>query len=74
MPKVKPLIRPDPRETDMLREIGAMVATTGKSYRQICQQAGIEYATFMVHKKDPKKMRFGEFWAFADACKKNNGG
>lgn len=73
MPKVKPLIRPDPREMDMLREIGAMVAATGKSYRQICQQAGIEYATFMLHRQNVKNMRFGELWAFMDACRKEIG-
>ena len=73
MPKVRNLIKPDPRETDLLREIGGAAAATGKSYRQICKRAGIEYATFMLHKSNVKQMRFGELWAFLDACRKETG-
>ena len=73
MPKVRKLIKPDPRETDLLREIGGAAAATGKSYRQICKRAGIEYATFMLHKSNVKQMRFGELWAFLDACRKETG-
>ena len=70
MPKVKPLIRPDPRETELLKQIEGMAAATGKSYRQICQKAGIEYGTFMLHKQNVRQMRFGELWAFTDACRR----
>ena len=73
MQKVKPLIRPDPRCTEMLRAIGGASAASGKSYKEICEKAGLQYSTFMQHKKDVAKMRFGEYWAFMDACEKIGG-
>lgn len=70
MPKVKPLIRPDPREVELLGEIGKLQSMTGRSYKYLCQKAGIEYKTFMAHKDNVKQMRFSEFWKFSDVCKR----
>ena len=68
--RVKPLIRPDPRETELLGEIGRAQSMTKKSYRYLCKRAGLSYATFMSHKKNIRNMRHGELWAFLDACKR----
>lgn len=73
MPRVKPLIRPDPRRVDLAKQIGGAAAATGKSYRQLCEMAGIEYGTFMLHRRNPESMRFGELWAFLDACERITG-
>lgn len=75
MPKVKKLCvtRPDPRETELLGEIGRAQGVTGKSYRYLCDKARISYTTFMAHKQSIKSMRFGELWAFMDACKREAG-
>ena len=73
MPKVRPLIRPDPRETELLGEIGRLQAMSGKSYRYLCDRAGLEYKTFMAHKANVKQMRYSEFWKFADVCRKEGG-
>jgi hypothetical protein len=73
MPRIKPLIRPDPRAIELKGEIGKLQEQTGKSYRYLCRKAGIEYATFMLHKSDVRSMRYGEFWAFMDACRKEIG-
>jgi hypothetical protein len=70
MGRVKPLIRPDPRETELLGEIGRAQSMTKKSYRYLCKRAGLSYATFMSHKKNIRNMRHGELWAFLDACKR----
>lgn len=73
MPRVKPLIRVDPREREVLQTIGGMAAATGRSYRQICGKAGIDYCTFMRHKKDLQSMRLGELWKFLDTCRRELG-
>lgn len=70
MPRTRTLIRSDPRETELLGEIGRAQSMTKKSYRYLCKRAGIEYATFMAHKQNIKNMRYGELWAFLDACKR----
>ena len=70
MPRVKSLIRVDPREVEILGEIGKLQAMTGKSYRHLCRQAGIPYNTFMLHKKIVKDMRLEELWKFRDICEK----
>lgn len=70
MGRIKPLIRPDPRETELLGEIGRAQSMTKKSYRYLCKRAGLSYATFMSHKQNIRNMRHGELWAFLDACKR----
>lgn len=73
MPKVKPLIRPDPRASDILARIGSKQAVVGKSYFEICQKGGIPYASFMRHMRDIGDMRLKELWAFEDTCRKLGG-
>jgi len=73
MPRTRPLIRFDPRETEILGEIGKLQAMAGKSYRHLCRQAGIPYNTFMLHKKNVKDMRLEELWKFRDICEKEMG-
>lgn len=73
MPRIKPLIRQDPREKEMLQTLGAAQAATGKSYKEICERAGIQYNAFMLHKRNPKQMRHGEYWRFLDTCARLTG-
>ena len=70
MPKVSRLIKQDPREIELLRELGAAQAATGLSCREICRRAGIKYDTFIHHRRNPGQMRFFERWAFLDTCEK----
>ncbi|MBR2999562.1 MAG: hypothetical protein IKF39_01065 [Oscillospiraceae bacterium] len=70
MPKVKPLTRQDPRGVELRGEIAKLQAMTGKSFRQLCTKAGIEYGTFMAHKVNIEDMRCGELWKFRDACER----
>ena len=72
MPRIK-LIRPDPRETELLGEIGRLQCQSGKSYRYLCMKAGIDYSTFMRHKKKPSQLRYGEIWRFCDTAKREAG-
>ena len=70
MPRTRTLIRSDPRETELLGEIGRAQSMTKKFYRYLCKRAGLEYGTFMAHKVDIENMRCGELWKFRDICEK----
>ena len=70
MARVKPLIRLDPREAELLGEIGKLQAMTGKSFKHLCKRAGLSYTTFMLHKRNVKDMRLEELWKFRDICEK----
>ena len=68
MPAVKSLTRIDKRETEIVQNLAKATATAKLSYREACRKAGVEYATFMKHKKNPGKMRLEEYWRVMDTC------
>ena len=70
MPPVKPLVRSGPREKELSGEIGRLKEMSGKSYRYLCRKAGIQYRTFMRHKKNVRSMSHDELWRFTDICEK----
>lgn len=70
MPRTRLLIRSDPREVEILGEIGKLQAMTGKSFKHLCGRAGLQYNTFMLHKRNVKDMRLEELWKFRDICEK----
>ena len=74
MPRVNKLIRPDLRELQLVGDIGRFQKMTGMSFKQLCKKAGVQYETFMRHLKNPRTMRYGEYWQFVDACKREIGG
>lgn len=73
MPRCKSLVRKDRRETDLAGDIARLQGMTGQSFRQLCKKAGINYETFMRHRKNIKQMRYGEVWKFTDTCKREIG-
>ena len=70
MPRVNQLIRQDPRAAELRGEIARLQGMTGKSYKELCRIANLEYGTFMAHKITIENMRMGELWKFRDACEK----
>ena len=68
VPKVKPLTHIPQNELDLLQEISIAQSLGGLSYRQLCERAGLSYATFMRHKREPGDMRFDEYWQFMKVC------
>ena len=74
MPRVNSLVRKDRRETELAGDIARLQGMTGLSFKELCKKAGINYETFMRHRKNIKQMRYGELWRFTDACKREIGG
>ena len=73
MPRVNRLVKKDRREAELAGDIARMQGMTGLSFKQLCKKAGINYETFMRHRKDIRQMRYGEIWRFMDACRKEVG-
>ena len=69
MPRVKPLIREDPRETEIRREIGGIMGELRLTQGQLAERAGIDKATFSRRLKDLGSMRLSEYWRIQDAAK-----
>lgn len=70
MPKVKPLTKKDPREVDVLSEIGATLATMGISQKELAIRSGINPSTLNLRMHDIRSMRLGELWSIQDLRKK----
>lgn len=70
MPRVNRLIRQDPRAVELRGEIAKLQGMTGKSFKELCRKADLEYGTFMAHRVDIENMRMGEIWKFKDVCEK----
>lgn len=63
MPKIKPLIRPDPLETDVISEIASGMAQTKTSMKDLARLTGINYSTLtkrIGRTGDIKTLRLGE--------------
>lgn len=63
MPRVKPLIRPDPRATAILTEIGGGMAALRITQGELARRAGIKPSTLSGRMKDIGSMRLSELWA-----------
>ena len=70
MPRVKPLIRPDPRKTAVLAEIGSIKAALNLSQGELARRAKIRPTTFSDRMKDIGSMRLSELWAIQDVARK----
>lgn len=70
MPRVKPLIRPDPRRTAVLAEIGGIRAALHLSQRGLAEKARIKPTTMSDRMKDIGSMRLSELWAIQDVAKR----
>lgn len=63
MPKVKPLIKPDPLEDDIISEIAAGMAVKNLNIKGLSDRAGINYSTLITRigmSGDIKRMTIGE--------------
>ena len=70
MPRVKPLIRPDPRKTAVLVEIGSIKAALNLSQGELARRAKINPATMSLRMNDIGSMRLSELWAIQDVARK----
>lgn len=61
MPRVKPLIRPDPLEDELIAEIGAGMAVKKMTILDLADKTGINYSTLKKRLRgDIKSLRIGE--------------
>lgn len=70
MPRVKPLIRPDPRETEVLDELGAALSAMKISKKELAKRTGIEYTKLCRRFRNVGEMRLDELWRIQDARKR----
>lgn len=71
MPRVKPLIKPDPRETAIREEIGSAMAVMRITQKELAKRTGISPATLSGRLKNIGDMRLRELWAIQDVRKKS---
>ena len=69
MPKVKPIIKPDPRSVAVLEEIGGTLAVMRISQNELARKVGISPATLSGRLKDIGNMRLSEYWRIQDLRK-----
>ena len=70
MPRVKPLIRPDPRETEILAEVGAIIAALRITQEELAKRTGIAPSTLSRRMKHPGDFRIRELNAIRDLRKR----
>lgn len=70
MPKVKPLIRPDPRATAVLAEIGGGRTALRITQGEMAKRAGMEPSLLCRRMKDIGSMRLSELWALQDVIER----
>jgi DNA-binding transcriptional regulator GbsR (MarR family) len=70
MPRVKPLIKKDPRETAVLEMIGGTMAVMEITQTELAERAGISPSTMSGRLKHIGEMRLSELWAIQDVRKK----
>lgn len=70
MPRIKPLIRPDPRATAILTEIGGGRAALQITQGELARRAGIEPSLLCKRLKDIGSMRLSEYWGIQDAIER----
>ena len=69
MPRVNPLIKPDPRSVAVLEEIGGTMAVMRISQNELARKVGISPATLSGRLKDIGNMRLSEYWRIQDLRK-----
>ena len=70
MPRVKPLIRPDPRAVAILEEIGGTLAVMKITQNELARRTGMSPATLSNRMKNIGDMRLSELWRIQDVRKK----
>lgn len=73
MPRVKPLIRPDPFQQQILAEIGSGMMVMGITQRELADRAGIERSTLsrrIGKNGNIASMTLGELTAIRNVFKK----
>ena len=70
MPRVKPLLKPDPRSVAVLEEIGGTMAVMRISQNELAKRSGMSPATLSGRLKNIGEMRLSELWAIQDVRKK----
>ena len=70
MPRVKPLIRPDPRATAILTEIGGGRAALQITQGELARRAGIDPSLLCKSLKDIGTMRLSEYWGIQDVIER----
>lgn len=70
MPRVKPLIRPDPEEIKLLKEIGGIMAALEISQKELARRAGISPSTLSNRMHNIGDIRLSEILAIRRAAKR----
>ena len=70
MPRVKPLIRPDPRATAILNEIGGGMAAMRITQGELARRAGINRQTMSNRMRNIGEMKLSELWALQDVIER----
>ena len=70
MPRVRPLIKQDPRKTAILQEIGGIMAALHLTQNELANRAGIAPSTMSKRMKQIGNMRLRELWAIRDTARK----
>ncbi len=70
MPRIKPLIKKDPRSVAVLEEIGGTMAVMGITQNELARRSGMSPATLSGRLKHIGDMRLSELWAIQDVRKK----
>lgn len=70
MPRVKPLLKPDPRQVAVLEEIGGTLAVMKITQNELARRTGMSPATLSNRMKNIGDMRLSELWRIQDVRKK----
>ena len=71
MPRVRPLAKPDPRETAIREEIGSALAVMRITQNELARQTGMSPATLSNRMRDIGSMRLSELWRIQDVRKRS---
>ncbi len=71
MPRIKPIIKQDPRATAVLEEVGGTMAAMHITQNELARRTGISPATLSCRLKNIGDMRLSELWAIQDVRKKS---
>ena len=66
MPRVKPLIRPDPRATAVSGEISELMNRNGITKKDLSRRTGIEYQRLCRMLRDIGTLTMAEYWLIQD--------
>ena len=70
MPRVKPLVKPDPRSIAVLEEIGGTMVALKLTQNELARRTGMSPATLSGRLKNIGDMRLSEYWRIQDVRKK----